>query len=258
MDQIKLILGDCLEEMQQIPDNSIDMILCDLPYGTTACKWDAVIPFNLLWQQYNRIIKMGCAIVLTSTQPFTSALVMSNPEWFKYSWFWKKSKASNFLHAPNMPLKIIEEILIFSNGSVGHACQLGDRRCAYNPQGIRQGTTFVKQNKNTSDLKIHRDSRAEYSTGYTCKSEGYPTTLLEFKSETGIHPTQKPVSLFEYLINTYSNIGDTVLDNCMGSGTTGIACLNTKRNFIGIEKDEKYFSLCESRIYNHTIPLFII
>ena len=235
--------------MKRIPDQSIDMILCDLPYGTTACKWDTVIPFELLWEQYERIAKFNAAIVLFGSQPFTSNLITSNLKFFKYCWEWKKSKGSNFPHAPNMPLKIIEDIAVFSKANIGHVSQLGDNRMRYYPQGIKEGTTVVKQNQNTSELKYHRESQTNHTSGYKCKSQGYPTTLLEFKSEgKSVHPTQKPVPLFEYLIKTYTCENEVVLDNCVGSGTTVIAAINTNRKFIGIEKDEKYYQLANNRM----------
>jgi len=243
--------SDCIGDngMCLIEDKSVDLILCDLPYGTTACKWDSIIPFDKLWEQYERIIKDNGAIVLFGIQPFTSALIMSNIKLFKYCWEWKKSKGSNFPHAPNMPLKIIEDINVFSKGVIGHFKQVGEKRMVYNPQGIREGTTVVKQNQNTSELKYHRESQTNHTTGYKCKSEGYPNTLLDFKSEgKTIHPTQKPVALFEYLINTYTNENDLVLDNCMGSFTTAVACENTGRNYIGFENDDKYYELGMKRL----------
>ena len=248
MPKIELINNDCLIAMKDIPDGSVDMILTDPPYGTTACKWDSIIPLEPMWEQLKRITKKNGAVVLFGSQPFTSALVMSNPKMFKYCWAWKKSKASNFPHAPNMPLKILEDVLVFSAGIVGHITQAGDKRITYNPQGIREGSTVVKRNKNTSELKYHRDSQTNHTTGYKCKAEGYPTTLLDIKSENGLHPTQKPVALMEYLCLTYTNENEIVLDFTMGSGSTGVACKNLNRNFIGIELDEAYFKIAEKRI----------
>jgi len=243
-----LINDDCLNAMKFIPDNSISMILADPPYGTTACKWDSVIPFEPMWEQLNRIIKPNGAIVLFGSEPFSSALRMSNIKNYKYDWVWEKSKASNFPHAPNMPLKIFENVIVFSNGVIGHISQAGEKRMPYNPQGVRDGTTVVKQKPNTSELKYHRDSQTNHTTGYRCKKEGYPTSYLKFKSENGLHPTQKPVALMEYLIKTYTNEGETVLDFTMGSGTTGVACKNLNRNFIGIELDKEYFEIATKRI----------
>ena len=240
---------ESLYAMKRIPDGSVDMVMCDLPYGTTACKWDTVIAFEPLWAAYRRVCKKNAAIVLTASQPFTSALVMSNTKDFKYCWVWKKSKGSNFPHAPNMPLKITEDVVVFSGGVVGHESQAGQRRMPYNPQGIREGSTVVRQNKNSSELRYHRDSQTNHTTGYKCKAEGYPTVLLDFKSEgKTVHPTQKPVALMEYLIKTYTNEGELVLDNTMGSGTTGVACGNLGRRFIGIEQDEKYFTIAQARV----------
>jgi site-specific DNA-methyltransferase (adenine-specific) len=244
----RLSNADCLEAMAGIPANTVDMVLTDPPYGTTACKWDSVIPFAPMWEQLKRIAKKNAAIVMTASQPFTSTLIVSNIDMFKYCWVWKKSKASNFPHAPNMPLKILEDILVFSQGVVGHATQAGGNRMNYYPQGIREGSTVVKRNKNTSELKYHRESQTNHTTGYKCKNEGYPTTLLEIKSENGLHPTQKPVALMEYLIKTYTNENDIVLDFTMGSGTTGVACMNLNRRFIGIEKDAAYYELAKNRI----------
>ena len=245
---MNLMLGDCLERMKDIPDGSVDMVLSDPPYGTTACKWDSIIPLEPMWEQLKRVIKPNGAIVMTASQPFTTTLISSNLKMFKYCWYWEKSKASNFPHAPNMPLKIFEDVVVFSMGVVGHLSQAGVNRVPYNPQGTREGTTVVKQNQNTSDLKYHRDSQTNHTTGYRCKREGYPTTHLKVKSENGMHPTQKPVALMEYFIKTYTLEGETVLDFTMGSGTTGVACKNLNRKFIGIEKDEKYFEIAKARI----------
>jgi site-specific DNA-methyltransferase (adenine-specific) len=245
---IKLMRGDCVERMKEIPAGSVDMILTDPPYGTTACKWDSIIPLDAMWAQLKRVIKPNGAIVMTAAQPFTTTLISSNMKMFKYCWVWEKSKASNFPHAPNMPLKIFEDVVVFSPGVVGHLSQAGVNRMPYNPQGTREGTTVVKQNQNTSELKYHRDSQTNHTTGYRCKREGYPTTHLKVKSENGMHPTQKPVALMEYLIKTYTNESETVLDFTMGSGTTGVACKNLNRRFIGIELDEQYFKIAQDRI----------
>lgn len=243
------MLGDCLDKMAAIADGSVDMVLCDLPYGTTACKWDSVIPFEPLWAHYKRIVRHPGAIVLFASQPFTTALIASNYDWFKYCWVWRKSKGSNFPHAPNMPLKVTEDVAVFSSGVVGHVTQAGANRVPYNPQGVREGQTVVRQNPNSSELRYHRESQTNHTTGYKCKGEGYPSVLLEFKSEAAtVHPTQKPVALLEYLIRTYTHEGETVLDNTMGSGSTGVACINTGRKFIGIERDANYFAIAQRRI----------
>ena len=225
---------DCLEGMKRIPDKSIDMILCDLPYGTTACKWDEIIPFEPLWEQYKRVIKDNGAIVLTASQPFTSALVMSNPKMFKYTWVWEKSRAANGMIARHQPLKYHEDVLVFGKG-----------RVTYKPQGVIRVDEEASQGGVSSDIKGNQKRDRKYIKKYT----NYPSTIQPFKSEgKTVHPTQKPVLLFEYLIKTYTNEGDTVLDNCMGSGTTAIAAIKAKRNFIGFELDETYFNLANKRI----------
>ena len=237
----KIYNEDCLEGMKNIEDKSVDMILCDLPYGTTACKWDTVIPFDKLWEQYNRIIKDNGAIVLFGGQPFTSALVMSNPKIFKYSWVWKKSHSANFAVAKYMPLKRHEDVLVFYKN-----------KPTYNPQM----TIGEYKNKRIGEIICER----EKETFLTNKPKilknvknntYYPTTILDFNCgarRNSIHPTQKPVELFEYLINTYTNENETVLDNCMGSGTTAIACINANRNYIGFEMDSTYYELANKRI----------
>ena len=233
---IKLLHGDCLELMKDIPDKSVDMILCDLPYGTTACKWDTIIPFEPLWKQYKRVIKDNGAIVLTASQPFTSALVMSNPKMFRHQWIWNKRMGSNFFNVKSQPLKIHEEIVVFSK-----------KRAFYNPI-MRLGKMRVKGNEKqySGDNVL-----GNHKTAKTKNNLYYPVSILDFSNASRankIHPTQKPVALFEYLIKTYTNEGDTVLDNCMGSGTTGVACKNLNRNFIGIELDPEYFKIAEKRI----------
>ena len=229
--------GNCLELMNDIDDKSIDMILCDLPYGTTACKWDTVIPFEPLWAHYKRIIKNNGAIVLTASQPFTSALVMSNIKMFKYEWIWQKTRFSNQMMAKIQPLKIHESTLIFSNG-----------RCNYYPQGLIRVDKLTKQGKKVTD-NIGGGKR---KTSYFQEFSNYPKSIQEFKNQTGMHPTQKPVALFEYLIKTYTNEGELVLDNCAGSGTTAIACLKTNRNYILIEQETKYCDIANKRIAEFT------
>ena len=228
----KVYLGDCLEVMKNIPDKSIDMILADLPYGTTACKWDTIIPFEPLWEQYKRIIKDNGAIVLTASQPFTSVLVMSNVKDYKYSWVWNKKAFSNQMMVKFQPLRITEDICVFNSK-------------IYQPQGLIKYEKITKQGSKITDNIGGGIRKTEYMQEFT----NYPKNLLEFsKDRPSLHPTQKPVALFEYLIKTYTNEGDIVLDNCMGSGTTGVACKNLNRNFIGIEKDENYFKIAEKRI----------
>ena len=225
--------GDCLELMKEIPDKSIDMVLCDLPYGTTKNKWDSVIPLNKLWKQYERIIKDNGAIVLFSQMPFSAELVHSNLKLFKYEWIWQKDNGTGFLNAKKMPLKIHENILVFYKKLPLYNPQM---RTGFKPYKCKQGR--------------HSTNYGAYEQGHITESNGerYPIDIIKFKKDSGLHPTQKPVELLEYLIKTYTNEGETVLDNCMGSGSTGIACINTNRNFIGYELNEKYFKIAEKRI----------
>lgn len=233
---IRLHHGDCLDVMRLIPDCSVDMILCDLPYGTTACKWDSVIPFEPLWVQYRRLIKGNGAIVLTASQPFTAALVMSNPKIFRHEWVWLKNRGTNPLSAKFAPMKRHESVLVFSYKST-----------KYIPQ-VRQGKPYRGFSSHNAVIgEVYNSRRSTHRDN----PDGalLPVTPLEFKCEFGLHPTQKPVALMEYLIRTYTNPGDVVMDNCMGSGTTGVACVNTGRGFIGIERDLGYFKIAENRIY---------
>ena len=234
----KIYLGDCLELMKDIPNKSIDMILCDLPYGTTACKWDTIIPFEPLWAQYKRIIKDNGAIVLTASQPFTSALVMSNPKMFKYEWIWEKTKASNFQLAKLNPLKFHENILVFYKIPPLYN-QLSTVDCH-----IKSG-----RGSDVRQLKHCKDSK-----DYVTTKTGYNRSIIKVANPSGkghLHPTQKPVALFEYLIKIYTNEGDVVLDNCAGSFTTAISAINTNRNYICMEKDETYFNIGKDRIEKH-------
>ena len=232
---IDLKQGDCLEVMKTIPDKSIDMILCDLPYGTTACKWDIVIPFEPLWEQYNRIIKDNGAIVLFGSEPFSSQLRMSNIKNYKYDWVWNKITAKGHLVAKYRPMQQTENISIFSKNKINYYPIMTDR-----PKDKIQITKEAKRTEIMGGTKGKMELK-KYD-------KWYPKTLLTFKTERGYHPTQKPVALLEYLIKTYTNVGETVLDNCMGSGSTGVACLNTNRNFIGIELDEGYFNIAKERL----------
>ena len=245
---VNLMLGDCLERMKEIADGSVDMVLTDPPYGTTACKWDTIIPFEPLWEQYKRIIKDNGAIVLTASQPFTSALVMSNPKMFKYEWVWIKAKPSNFLMGKKQPMKYTENILIFYK-----------KQPTYNPIMIKRDEKNKRNNKKCGYLKyealgLNEDNKYADRLKAGMNDYIYPRNYLYFSQNTKVkyvHPTQKPVALLEYLIKTYTLEGETVLDNCMGSGSTGVACINTKRNFIGIEKDVKYFEIAKKRIEEH-------
>ncbi len=235
---IKLLHGDCLELMKDIPNGSVDMILCDLPYGTTACKWDTIIPFEPLWEQYKRVIKPHGAIVLTATQPFSSSLVFSNIKGFKHEWIWQKEQGVGFQVAKHKPMQEHEHVLVFTAN--------GERVNYYPIKELLEKTETVKRfgNNGSSDSSplAYADNRI------SVYKDRYPTSIKLFKRDKGYHPTQKPIELCEYLIKTYTNEGETVLDNCMGSGTTGVACVNTKRNFIGIELDDKYFEIAKQRI----------
>ena len=242
MELNKIYNEDCLEGMKRVPDKSVDMILADLPYGTTACKWDTIIPFEPLWEQYERIIKDNGAIVLTASQPFTSVLVMSKLSLFKYEWIWEKSRTVGFLNAKNAPLKKHESILVFSKGATANGSK---RNMKYYPQGL----VTINEVRKSPESRGIVGSRPSRKGEYVSKNKGYPSSVLKIKNEKKQeHPTQKPLDLFEYLINTYTREGETVLDNCMGSGTTAIACLNTNRNFIGFELDENYFNIANERI----------
>lgn len=229
----QLYNGDCLEIMKNIPDKSVDMILCDLPYGTTQCKWDSIIPFDSLWEQYNRIIKSNGAIVLFGSEPFSSMCRTSNIKQYKYDWVWDKKQAGNVLNAKRQPLKTFENIMVFNTKTYYPIMRKGK---------LRKKGGLNKQPEIIGKVKL------DYTT---YNDEYYPTAILEFSNankRNRLHPTQKPVELLEYLVKTYTNKGETVLDNCMGSGSTGVACLNTNRKFIGIELDEGYYNIAKKRI----------
>ena len=243
----ELRLGDCLELMQNIPDKLVDMILCDLPYGTTACKWDTVIPFEPLWEQYNRIIKDNGAIVLFGAEPFSSQVRFSNLKKYRYDWVWKKDGVTNFANAKKMPMRCIETISVFYK-----------KPPVYNPQGLIKinktkkngasvgGETVRGDIVNSSGKGQLRTKGHEYIQQFT----NYPTQFIEFKRDKQkVHPTQKPVALLEYLIKTYTNENDLVLDNCAGSGSTLVAAKNLNRQFIGIEKEKEYYDICVKRVF---------
>lgn len=241
---VNLMHGDCIELMKQIPAKSVDMILCDLPYGTTACKWDSIIPFDKLWEQYKRIVKDNGAIALFGSEPFSTKLRASNLSMFKYDWIWVKSRGVGFLNAKNAPLKKHEIISVFSDGTTANCSK---NRMNYYPQGL------IEINKVTKSVSQGKDtvvgSRPSRQKDYISKYTGYPSSVIYYNNESKqVHPTQKPVPLLEYLIKTYTNEGEIVLDNCMGSGSTGVACVNTDRNFIGIELDDHYFEVATERI----------
>ena len=243
----QVFLGDCLELYKNIEPKSIDLILTDLPYGTTACKWDTIIPFDKLWEMVNYLLKPNGAFITTASQPFTSALVMSNPKMFKYEWIWEKHKGTNIYGVKREPLKIHESCLIFSKD-----------KFIYNPQ-MTKGEPYKKRgshNVGKDGGLIIANKKIGYAKDFD-SSKRYPTSIQFFanhnQKENSFHPTQKPIALFEYLLKTYSNEGMTIFDPCMGSGTTGVACKNLKRNFIGIEKDENYFKIAEQRINARTL-----
>lgn len=244
-----LYLGDCLEVMKNIPDNSVDMVLCDLPYGMTVCKWDCVIPFDELWEAYKRVCKEEAAILLFGSEPFSSYLRISNIKQFKYDWIWHKNSSGGFATAKTRPMKYHEIISVFY-----------EKQPVYNPQfqpyskscaeRFKQGDMLKRNNSicKINGINSHSTSTFDFERGK------YPESIQFFKTELSknrLHPTQKPVALCEYLIKTYTNEGMTVLDNCMGSGSTGVACININRKFIGIEKDEKYFEIAKNRIEHH-------
>lgn len=230
---IKLYNNDCLKILPTLPDRSVDMVLADLPYGTTHNKWDSVIPIDQLWKQYTRLLKVGGVVALFGDEPFSSSLRLSNPKWYRYDWYWIKNRGSGFLNAKKMPLKAVETISIFY-----------PKLPLYNPQMLKGKPYKAKTGTKSSNW-------GSYKTGWITDNKGtrYPVNAIRFdKLAKTVHPTQKPVDLLEYLIKTYTNEGMTVLDNVMGSGSTGVACKNLNRNFIGIEKDPDYFKLAEERI----------
>ena len=239
--EVKLYLGDCLEVMKSIPDKSVDAVITDLPYGTTACAWDEVIPFGLMWERTKWVLKPRGAFVTTASQPFTSKLVTSNVGWFRDEWIWEKDRATRHLDANRRPMKAHENILVFGYKLPKYTPQITD--------GHKPANKPQMDNIGNLDKLLRGGLHASNKYGHTTR---YPRSVLKIYctngDERGYHPTQKPVALYEYLIRTYTNEGDTVLDITMGSGTTGVACVQTGRNFIGIEIDEKYFKIAEKRI----------
>lgn len=245
MSKINLMLGNCLERMKEIPDGSVDMVLADPPYGTTACKWDSVIPFEPMWEQLKRVTKKNGAIVMTASQPFTSALVMSNVKMFRATWYWRKERGTNFVQAKRYPMRVIEECVLFCGGTPTYYPMMRD---------VKPYTHVLPKKSNSATQHMDSESKNKDGTrivkSYT---QAYPVNILEIPRDNmskgkSFHPTQKPVALMEYLIKTYTNEGETVLDFTMGSGTTGVAAKNLGRNFIGIEMDETYFSIAKNRI----------
>ena len=241
-----LMFEDCLERMKEIPDRSIDMILCDLPYGTSACKWDSIIPFDLLWMQYKRLIKHNSAILLFGSEPFSSLLRISNLDMYKYDWKWEKSSGANFLNFKYQPAKVHEDIMVFGFGAVSYSKNIN---MIYNPQ-METGIPYInKSGKQKNDY--HNSTVRSPIKQVVTQNNGdrYPRSIQKFTSDKNkLHPTQKPVALLEYLIKTYTDEGMLVLDNCMGSGSTMVACINTKRKGIGIEIDENYYQIAYKRV----------
>lgn len=248
---ITLYNDDCFNIFPKLEDNSIDVVLCDMPYGTTACKWDTCLDLDKMWVELKRICKSKAAVVFTASQPFTSVLVCSNLQMYRCSWIWKKSKASNFLHAKQVPLNDTEDILVFSASS---ANSMSKKPMNYFPQGL-----IIHNKKRVNGVtggKIGQEHKTSIKKGssYFSTYRNYPKKIIEFsKEKNNVHPTQKPVALMEYLIKTYSNEGDTVLDFCMGSGTTGVACKNLNRKFVGIELLKEYYDIAVKRINYETI-----
>ena len=239
-DDIWLMQGDCLERMKEIADSSVDLVLTDPPYGTTACKWDSIIPLEPMWEQLKRVIKPNGAIVMTASQPFTTTLISSNMKMFKYCWVWNKVLPRGHLNAKKMPLRVFEDVAVFYS-----------KPCTYNPQktfGHKRKVARTKYNKEGDGSQVYgKESRDTFYDS----DERYPTGIIEISTANQhgkVHPTQKPVALMEYLIKTYTNEGETVLDFTLGSGTTGVACVNTGRKFIGIELDTHYFNVAKDRI----------
>lgn len=234
---MKLLNGNCLELMKDIPDGSVDLILCDPPYGTTDCKWDSVLPFDQLWAEYNRLLKPNGAAVLFAAQPFTTQLINSNRKAFRYCWYWMKNQPTGFTFAKYQPLRKVEDICVFYK-----------KMPTYNPQGLLE----IENPKSRKKKKSEREHIYKQDTllkEYTPRFTNYPKNVLQFNTERGLHPTQKPVPLLEYLVKTYTNPGDTVLDNCMGSGSTGVAVTRVGgRHFIGIEQNQDYFEIAQKRI----------
>ena len=241
----EILLGDCLELMKELPDNSVDLILCDLPYGTTACKWDAIIPFDKLWEQYERVAKLNTPIVLTASQPFTSALVMSNLKLFKVEWVWQKNRGSNFATTKYQPMKEHESVLVFCKGVANYYPIMQPRA-----EGGKSRAKYAINPSNTGKREAY-NGMIETETTTLNERLRVPSSIQKFNTEVGLHPTQKPVALFEYLVKTYSKENDLVLDNCTGSGTTAIACLNTNRQFIVMEKEQKYYEIILKRVAEH-------
>lgn len=234
---MKLLNGDCMQLMKEIPDGAVDLILCDPPYGTTDCSWDSVLPFGELWEQYNRVLKPDGAVVLFAAQPFTTQLIQSNQKNFRYCWYWLKNQQTGFTYARYQPMRKVEDICVFYR-----------KHGTYNPQGLQKIVgAKVKRRRPQKRESIYKD--AALCKEHIPRFKNWPVNVLQFNTERGLHPTQKPVPLLEYLVRTYTNEGDTVLDNCMGSGSTGVAVKRVGgRHFIGIEQNKVYFDIARERI----------
>ena len=245
--RVKLYFGDCLEGMKKLPDNSIDMILCDLPYGRSACSWDIIIPLEPLWEQYLRVTKEDSAIVLFGNEPFSSILRTSNLKIYRYDWKWNKKRGYNFQQANYAPMRNYEDICVFSKKP---AIYTKSGSCRYYP--IKTDTHITHKSGTPTKTELLRDGASTLLKPLNKEHKGfYPKSIIEFEKESSnFHPTQKPVALLEYLIKTYTKENEIVLDNCMGSGSTGIACIRTNRRFVGMEKEEKYFKIAKERIDN--------
>jgi site-specific DNA-methyltransferase (adenine-specific) len=247
-ERVTLIQGDCLEVLPWLEAESIDAVIADPPYGTTACSWDSVIPLEAMWKELRRVLKPQGAVVFTASQPFTTTLIGSNREWYKYNWVWEKSRPSGHINAKNRPLKKHEDVCVFSSGTTANR---SPRLMVYNPQGLVYSPYRFKRNATFSCKGNHYiGSRPSHKTEYDVEWKNYPGSIIKFSNPNNelTHPTQKPVALMEYLVRTYSNEGDTVLDFCMGSGTTGVAAIRADRNFVGVEVDPGYCAIAKERI----------
>ncbi len=249
--------GDCLAVLQTLDAGSVDAVITDPPYGTTECAWDSVIPLAPMWVEVKRVLKPRGAVVLFAAQPFTSALVMSNAEWFKYAWVWEKSLVGDVMNAKNKPMRKHEDIAVFSGGTTANR---SDRQMTYNPQGLERIGIFKKNHYRLDGQATFKPKRPSHEVGWRQEYTNYPTSILRFDNGNygSFHPTQKPTDLLAYLVRTYTNAGDTVLDFTMGSGTTGVACRMEGRHFIGVELDPGYFAIAQRRIANAQPPLFLL
>lgn len=240
---MKLLHGDCLKLMQDLPDGSVDLVLCDPPYGTTYCTWDSVLPFDEMWVAYDRLLKPNGAAVLFAAQPFTTQLISSNRKAFRYCWYWVKNQPTGFTYARYQPMRKVEDVCVFYK-----------KMPTYNPQGLQAVELPRRRRKRKTAQKEAVYKMSTLLNEYTPRFKNYPKNVLQFDCERGLHPTQKPVPLLEYLVKTYTNPGDTILDNCMGSGSTGVAVKRVGgRHFIGIEQNKVYFDIARERIEKEAV-----